>query len=102
MKINANDVYDLLRQHAEIYADAKCTLETYNALANIKRNPNIDIREEYLEVELNSTKASYEKLKEICELQKDEEEELEELLKVKDETVIYRAIILYTRDLEVD
>lgn len=102
MKINANDVYDLLRQHAEIYADAKCTLETYNALVNIKRNPNIDIREEYLEVELNSTKASYEKLKEICELQKDEEEELEELLKVKDETVIYRAIILYTKDLGVD
>ena len=102
MKINANDVYDLLRQHAEIYADAKCTLETYNALANIKRNPNIDIREEYLEVELNSTKASYEKLKEICELQKDDEEELEELLKVKDETVIYRAIILYTKDLGVD
>lgn len=102
MKINANDVYDLLRQHAEIYADAKCTLETYNALANIKRNPNIDVREEYLEVELNSTKASYEKLKEICELQKDEEEELEELLKVKDETVIYRAIILYTKDLGVD
>jgi hypothetical protein len=102
MKINANDVYDLLREHAETYADAKCTLETYNALANIKHNPNIDIREESLEVELSIAKASYEKLRKTCELQKDEEEELEELLKVKDETVIYRAIILYTKDLGVD
>lgn len=102
MKINANDVFDLLREHAETYADAKCTLETYSALANIKHNPNIDIREESLEVELSIAKASYEKLRKICELQKDEEEELEELLKVKDETVIYRAIILYTKDLGVD
>ena len=102
MKINANDVYDLLREHAETYADAKCTLETYSALANIKHSPNIDIREESLEVELSTAKASYEKLRKACELQKDEEEELEELLKVKDESVIYRAIILYTKDLGVD
>ena len=102
MKINANDVYDLLREHAETYADAKCTVETYSALANIKRNPNIDIRQESLDIERNNARVSYEKLRKICELQKDEEEELEELLKVKDETVIYRAIILYTRDLGVD
>ena len=102
MKINANDVFDLLREHAETYADAKCTVETYSALASIKHNPNIDIREESLDVELSIAKASDEKLRKICELQKDEEEELEELLKVKDETVIYRAIILYTKDLGVD
>lgn len=101
MKINANDVYDLLREHAETYADAKCTVETYSALANIKRNPNIDIREESLDVERNIARVNYEKLRNICELQKDEEEELEELLKVKDETAIHRAIILYTRDLGV-
>lgn len=102
MKINANDVYDLLREHAETYADAKCTVETYSALANIKHNPNIDIREESLDVERSNARVNYEKLRKICELQKDEEEELEELLKVKDETVIYRAIILYTKDLGVD
>ena len=102
MKINANDVFDLLREHAETYADAKCTVETYSALANIKHNPNIDIREESLDVERSNARVNYEKLRKICELQKDEEEELEELLKVKDETVIYRAIILYTKDLGVD
>ena len=102
MKTNVNDVYDLLREHAETYADAKCVVETYSALANIKCNPNIDIRQESLDVELSVARVSYEKLRKICELQKDEEEELEELLKVKDETVIYRAIILYTRDLGVD
>lgn len=102
MKINANDVYDLLREHAETYADAKCIVEIYSALANSKRNPNIDIRQESLDVELSVARVSYEKLRKICELQKDEEEELEELLEVKDEAVIYRAVILYTRDLGVD
>lgn len=102
MKINANDVFDLLREYAETYADAKCTIETYSALANIKRNSNIDIRQESLDVERNNARINYEKLRKICELQKNEEEELEELIKVEDESVIYRAITLYTRDLGVN
>ena len=38
MRVNPNDVFNLLRKHAETYVDAKCMFDTYNKLVDIKTN----------------------------------------------------------------
>ena len=100
MRVNANKFYeDILRRYAEEYSVTKTALATYEKLVNIKFNEKTYAQLEVLQEDDRLAFDKYTDVLSVCELQKDEEEELQEIVDTNSEEVILNTIKMYLEDI---
>ena len=100
MRVNANKLYeDILRRYAEEYSTAKTALDTYEKLVNIKFTEKTYAQLEVLQEDNRLAFDKYTDILSVCELQKDEEEELQKIVDTNNEEVILNIIKMYLEDI---
>lgn len=100
MKINANDVFDLLRVYAEDYGNIKYLYEVYDELSANAFNKSIATRIDSLHRKEIECMRKYFDLRNICDLQADEEYEINCLISAENEYQKERAIEFFNKDKE--
>ena len=100
MRVNANKLYeDILRKYAEEYSTAKTALATYEKLVGIKFTEKTYAQLEVLQEDNRLAFDKYTDILSVCELQKDEEEELQKIMDTNSEEVILNTIKMYLEDI---
>ena len=100
MRVNTNKLYeDILRKYAEEYSTTKMALDAYEKLVNIKFNEKTYAQLEVLQEDNRLAFDKYTDILSVCELQKDEEEELQKIMDTNNEEVLLNTIKMYLEDI---
>ena len=99
MKVDNNKLYDLLRKYAEEYSLAHTALVTYEKLVSIRFNEKTYAQLEVLQEDDRLTFDKYADILNRCELQRDEKEELQELIDNDDDETILNTFKMYLEDI---
>ena len=101
MRVDANRLYDVLRDYALEYARLKVHQEVWEHLWHLGNNEAIDKQCVDYGRSVKEANDKLNALMDICELQKDEEKELDEILHYKlDEHEILKLIAYWLRDMD--
>ena len=102
MVANQNKLYDFLRDWALEYAYAKQEYDLWEMLSRFDYNKEVIDKYEKAKVTFEDISRKYEGLKDLCEFQKDEHNELFEIEHEKDKDVTLNIIKDWMVDLGYD
>lgn len=101
MRVDNNKLYDVLRDYATKYAEIREYRKVWDSLYHLGHNETVESHYNDYDNELKIAKETFYAMKNVCELQKDEEEEINEILHFKlDSHEILRLLAYWLRDME--